>query len=67
MTRPDAVHAEAMFELLGATVDTVPPEQVPLFLAKLALMLALCTDDPALVREMADAAAKDLTRAEETP
>ena len=51
---------EGVYELLAESIDKAGEEKAPLFLAKLALLLAREVADPAKAREAIEAALIDL-------
>jgi hypothetical protein len=53
-------HREQVYALLANAVDDISPDQEQLFLAKVALLLALRLDDPDAVAEILSSCRSDL-------
>lgn len=60
MTEPPFADMEAIYERLAAAMDEAGEEKAPLFLAKLALLLARFAGDREKVLAAIDTALKDL-------
>ncbi|NOG71748.1 hypothetical protein [Roseicella sp. DB1501] len=58
--RLSAAGLEEVYDRLAETLDALPEERRPLFLAKLSLALANLAEDPAEVMAALAAAARDL-------